>query len=541
MFTNDYLTLTGETGDLYVLHNDERLTELADLFPNVNSILIPKKAETNLRKYVPKELLRAINPDIDIAVENCLLMLSNLASTLYVEDGHLEANRWKRLDSRVLDRQIIGKNTYIKVIEALKVGTSKGTMLEVIEDEIPNVQCRRYRLPESYFKVGLTEYLIKNKAIINNRNKIYYEQLGEAFSNTICNNLVRIYPKLDLPTPEELLKIGKQLVKQGKTTKKDKILTMRNKHKNDYWKDSDNRSFIEDNIELYGFLTNRGLMIPSVGDERSGGRVVDSFTLMPSWIRGEITIDGKKLVECDYRALHPNIAMKLYGGRRRYLTHEYVAEMSHMDVKKVKVSHLSFFNMKWEDMIHSPLFNYYQSLEMDMLSGLYHDKKEHGHKITSQKMFAAEVAIMTDVIKHLNSIGIYVLYVYDALLCEEKDKAVVIETMNRIVLEHGVKTTVKDDSSAKIDVECAIADEVASDSDEIGGEETDTKRMTINKYFDDFRRKHRSCIVASSLDIPYNVLSKFYNYVDEIPEENKSKCTVETYIDGAYGRMPLFE
>ncbi len=201
MFTNDYLTLTGETGDLHVLHNEELLTELADLFPNVNSILIPKKAETNLRKYVPKELLREINPDIDIAVENCLLMLSNLASTLYVEDAHLEVNRWKRLSSKVLDRQFIGKNTYIKVIEALKVGTSKGTMLEVIEDEIPNVQCRRYRLPESYFKAGLTEYLIKNKAIIDNRNKIYYEQLGEAFSNTICNNLVRIYPKLDLATP----------------------------------------------------------------------------------------------------------------------------------------------------------------------------------------------------------------------------------------------------------------------------------------------------------------------------------------------------
>lgn len=544
MFTNDYLTLTGETGDLNVLHNDELLTELADLFPNVNSILIPKKAETNLRRHVPKELLREINPDIDIAVENCLLMLSNLASTLYVEDGHLEENRWKRLSSKVLDRQFIGKNTYIKVIEALKAGTSKGTMLEVIEDEIPNVQCRRYRLPENYFKAGLTEYLIKNKAIIDNRNKIYYEQLGEAFSNTICNNLVRIYPKLDLPTSEELLKIGKQLVKQGKTTKKDKILTMRNKHKNDYWKDSDNRSFIEDNIELFGFLTNRGFMIPTAGDERSGERVVDSFTLMPSWIRGEITIDGKKLVECDYRALHPNIAMKLYGGRRRYLTHEYVAEMSHMDVKKVKVSHLSFFNMKWEDMIHSPLFNYYQSLEMDMLSGLYHDKKELGHKITSQKMFTVEVAIMTDIIKYLNSVGIYVLYVYDALLCEEKDKAVVVETMNRIVLEHGVKTTVKvkDNTSAEIEVVSANANEVTKADDvETIVDIIYLKRLTIEEYFKRFRIKYGSYITESSLDIHYKVLSKHYTFVDEISDEHKSGCVVETNIDGVFGKINIFK
>jgi hypothetical protein len=57
-------------------------------------------------------------------------------------------------------------------------------------------------------------------------------------------------------------------------------------------------------------------MIPSAGDERNGGRVVYSFTLMLAWIRAQITIDGKKLRECDYTALHPNIAVKLYGGNK---------------------------------------------------------------------------------------------------------------------------------------------------------------------------------------------------------------------------------
>ena len=52
---------------------------------------------------------------------------------------------------------------------------------------------------------------------------------------------------------------------------------------------------------------------------------------------------------------------------------------------------------------------------------------------------------MTDVIKHLSTIGINVLYVYDALLCEAKDKTIVVDTMNRIILEHGVYTCVKVD------------------------------------------------------------------------------------------------
>ena len=444
MFNEDSIALTGDTEDFKVLHQDYKFAEVAQLFPDVNFIYIPKKAEHNLRKYVYKELLKTINTDIDIAVEKCLLLLSNLASTIYVEEQHLEENRWKRLSSKLLNKQIGGNNTYKKIIEVLKKGTSKGTMLEVIEDDIRGVQCRRYRLPDSYFKTGLTEYFIKDVGIIQNRNRMYYEQLNEALENPICNNLIRIYPKVELPSSEDLLTIGKQLVKQGYTTKKGKILTIRNKHKNDYWADSENRSFVEDNIKAFEYLTNRGFMIPSAGGERCGGRIVDSFTLMPAWIREQITIDGKKLVESDYRALHPNIAMKLYGGSQSFLTHESVAEKADIDLQKVKISHLSFFNMEWDDMRKSPLFDYYSKHEADMLSRIYYDKKDNGYKITSKKMFTVEVEIMTDVIKYLNSIGIYVLYVYDALLCENNDKVEVVEAMNRIVLEYNVKTYTKD-------------------------------------------------------------------------------------------------
>ena len=78
-------------------------------------------------------------------------------------------------------------------------------------------------------------------------------------------------------------------------------------------------------------------------------------------------------------------------------------------------------------------------------------------------MFSVEVAIMTDVIKHLNSIGINVLYVYDALLCMAKDKAIVVDTMNRIILEHGVYTCVKVDGALPV-----ISTEPISPSQEVG-------------------------------------------------------------------------
>lgn len=438
----DYITFTGDTGDFDLLQNDYKLSELALFFPNVNSILIPKKAEYNLRKYVCKLLLRLIDNNIDIAVEKCLVMLSKLASTYYTE------NKWKPLNATLLHHQskFMGNtDIYTRIIDVLKIGTKTGAFIEVDESYEVGVQSKSFRLTDTYLKAGLIPYIIQNTCIIQVRNKMFYQQLKEAFTNPICSNLIKIYPKIDLPTIEHLQAIGKQLVKDGQDTKKGKLLTMRNKHKNDYWNDADNRSFVEDNIQLFEFLTNRGFMIPTAGDEKSGGRVVDSFTLMPAWIREQITIDGKKLKECDYTALHPNIAIELYRGNQSYLTHAEVAERTGIDLKKIKMEHLSFFNKNWFGMTQSPLFDYYSKNEADMLSRIYRDKKESGYKITSKKMFKVEVDVISDVIKYLNNKDIFVLYVYDALICREKDETLVIETMNRIILKHGVKTNVKSD------------------------------------------------------------------------------------------------
>jgi hypothetical protein len=440
----DFIAFTGDTGDLDVLLNDYKLSESALRFPNVNSILIPKKAQHNLRKHVSKTLLRTVDSNHDIAVEKCLVFLSNLASTYYTD------SKWKALNAVILNEQ--SKNAdntriYTKIIKVLTTGTSKGAFIEVGSSYQVGLESKKFRLTDTYLKAGLIEYIIKDAGIIRTRNKIYYQQLCHAMTNPICANLITMYPKIDLPTSEELLAIGRKLVDEGRTTKKGKILTVRNKHKDHYWLDAKNRSFVEDNIKLFEFLTGRGFMIPSAGNMDSGGRVVDSFTLMPAWIREQIKVDGKKLTECDYIALHPNIAIKIYDGSMAYLTHESVAESTVIDLTTVKIKHLSFFNMKWNDMRRSPLFGYYSANETDMLARIYRDKNEHGHKITSQKMFAVEVDIMSAVIRDLNAKGVYVLYVYDALICEEKDRELVVETMNRIILEHDVKTSVKVNSN----------------------------------------------------------------------------------------------
>ena len=52
---------------------------------------------------------------------------------------------------------------------------------------------------------------------------------------------------------------------------------------------------------------------------------------------------------------------------------------------------------------------------------------------------------MTTVIEKLNGVGIYVLYVYDALICKPEDESIVIEIMDKVILDFGIKTEVKKD------------------------------------------------------------------------------------------------
>ena len=82
----DYLSLTGDTEDIQILQNDYNLAELALHFPNVNSLLIPKKAEYNLKRHVPKGMLEEINSDFNVAIEKCLVFLSTFSSTYYTDD-----------------------------------------------------------------------------------------------------------------------------------------------------------------------------------------------------------------------------------------------------------------------------------------------------------------------------------------------------------------------------------------------------------------------------------------------------------------------
>jgi len=455
----ELLDLTDGTEYIHSHLSDEEFTRISLLFPNVDTILIPKKAKRNISKYVSRKLRREIHPDLNIANEKCLVVLSYFAPTYYSD------NKWKPLNATKLHEQLKNGNdntfTYKKVLKALKKGTPHdGAVIEPMLCPDTNKETyevgkvsKQFRLTQTYLKAGLETYVLTDPSIIQQRNKTFYKYLFKANENVICNNLIGVYQQVTIPTAEQILLHGKKLSKKGYLTKKGKKLTMMNKHKLEYWKDAKQRSFVERDIELFNFLTGRGFMIPNIGTLKAGGRVTDSFNLMPFWIRQMVKINDEPIVECDFSAMHPNLASKLYNGTGSHISHEDVADYLDINKKKAKIEHLSFFNKPFypsnkEDekgkgsMVQSAVFKYYEENEPLLIENIREDKLTNGFKASTLKLFMLEVDIMTEIIKRLNSVKVYVLYVYDALYCAESDKVMVTHVMRKVIKEFGVNTDV---------------------------------------------------------------------------------------------------
>jgi hypothetical protein len=414
-------------------------THFPTFLTNPNKVYIPVKIETVIKRHISKKELKRIDGDVEVAIEKCILFISNLSSTYFEE----EDRKWKSLYSSILDEQM-GRNSnndklYPIVKDILLKGTKNGPIILCDEKYIKGDKSKSYRLTDTYLK-GLTTYEFKTKEIISIRTKNFYDKLAQVSNNVISRNLINLYSKIELPTQDEILEEGKRLVKIG-YTKKGKKLTIRNKKSDNHWKDTSKRTFVEDNIELFNYLTSNGFMIPIIGDEKSGGRVVDSFTLMPSWIRNLIKIGGESIVELDYSTLHPNLAKKIYGGDDKTITHKMVADELGISVSEAKIEHLSFFNKRWSQMEGSKLFAYYFSKERVMLDNIFKDK--NNYKNTSMKLFKMEVEIMTEVISRLNNKGVYVLYIYDALACKQSDENLVRKIMKEVSNEFGLNLEVK--------------------------------------------------------------------------------------------------
>jgi hypothetical protein len=421
--------------------------QISNLFKDIRIIVVPKKVEILLKKKrIEKDLLK-IHKDSNLAIEYCLVFLANLID---IQFDYNNNDKWKSLSSKVLLKLIPGSNArYKKVVDLLSsTNLSDSPIIEYKKNEKGTktyevgVSSIQYRLSSQFSNVGYKNYTIICEDLLKHRKKIQCSHMEEIVTNPIVANLLNTYPRVTFPSEEEILLEAKQLVKARYFNNKGKKLTILNGRKKNDLKNCDERVFYEDSLKSYKYLTDNGISIPIVSGERAGGRVYDSFNLMPSFIRNLIKIDNERVVNVDLKCLHPNLAIKLYGGKCKYITHHFIAENLGVDVKDIKIEHLSFFNKHPKQMKRSQLFAFYELHEPQMLNNLISDKNRYKFKITSQRMFKLEVEIMTECIKRLNKINVYPLYIFDALLVNHSNQNTVEFTMNEVIEEMGIYTIV---------------------------------------------------------------------------------------------------
>lgn len=415
-------------------------TILPQFYSLGNRIMIPAKIEYTIRRLIPKKLLKKIHCDVTTAIELCLLFLTNLTSTYFEIIEGSNHDGWKALQSKYL-RSFLSTSplTYKYIIEALKYNLDKGPILICDEKYSKGKKSYHFKLGEAFIGKGIEPYELKTQTAIELLNKHRLRIYNKGLENPICRNLYQFYKRLSLPTQGEIINEAKKHIENEVKTKNGKMLKFLNKHK----RNSKKYSYVEDGLKRFNQLTEHGLIIPSPGSEKSGGRVVDSIVLMNSWIRNLIKIDGECLVECDFNCLHPNITMSNYGGSYEYVNHLSIAEEIGIDKNKVKKGHLSFFNMSPDKWKYSPVFKYYFQTQPEMMMKIAKEKKMYNYNITSKRLFSIEVSLMTAIILKLNAEGIYVGYGYDAFYCSPKEAQKVKEIMNATALEHGIKTTAK--------------------------------------------------------------------------------------------------
>lgn len=424
-----------------------------DTFPTfltaANVVSVPKGVKRAIDR-LPKKVLKKIDKNITVAKEKCLIVASSLTPALFID----EREKWKSLSSKILHAETKrGKdNTYVYqyVIEALEYSTT--STFPVIECKTnangrdsyeSGVISKQYRFSSTYQGLNLAKYELLDEDCINRKRNFLYSRLNRARKNPIANNMLLLYELINLPSVDQIKARGKILVGDKYKTKKGKLLTFLNGQKKSRFKNCEDRSYVEDHIKKFEFLTSNSFMIPNIGNHKSGGRVIDSFNLMPSWIREMCKIDREDIIELDYSAFHPNIAMSIYGGTTKFLTHEEIAKSLEKPLREIKIEHLSFFNKHPNHMIQSPLYTFYKEHEPKLLKNIVEDKLNHGYKRTSRRLFKKEVEIMTSCIVKLNSIGVVVMYVYDALYCKKSQTEIVKHVMNTTVIEHVVYTRAK--------------------------------------------------------------------------------------------------
>ena len=431
-----------------------RLKELdIDMTYSLHSILegieteiaIASKLESKL-EYITKKELLTIDSDIDVAKELILIILSNFSNTSTLANNSNDTRviqGFKKLYSPILKAQVrTGKTKTSPYIKILNLLIKYNVIQKGKNYSTTSKTSNEYKLNQVFFNKGIVGYKLKTDVAKRLSNKDRVSNLNRCISTVLGRNALSNLERIEMPSVEDVKIHLQNKVKEGYINKKGKRLISEGKNPARY-KDRKDIVILENYLRDYKYLKEH-FNIPIVTGDNAGQRVITKWNLMPSIIRELVKVDGELLTECDYGSLHPNIANRVYRGDNKVnINHDTVSEFLNITRKESKILHLSFLNLRVDDMKRSPLYNYYKVNHLDLLIKVEDDKLRHKtHKITSEKMFTVETQMMSLAVSRLQDEGITAIYIFDCVACKESDKEIVTNIMNQVAKEFKVLTEV---------------------------------------------------------------------------------------------------
>lgn len=433
------------TADLDSKSTRKKVLKTDYLKPN-NLMYVPTKVIAAV-KYMDITDLRSVDKDIELAKEMIYDFCARIWSVTHLDPTtHFFVYRESEL-RRYGERRVDGKKyaVYSTIIKLLIKGTENGPIIELSKAPRKNKNVSGYSFTARYARCKTAQYYAKTDWLRHVMMVAITARHAEAAKSQLAMAVVRNYPHIQLPTEDEIRAHAKKLKKAGIKVKGDELLLETGKKLDPYLNErgvviKGYRS-VEQDIDIFNHLTKDGYIIPIPSVENAGGRVVDSFTLMPSWIRKLVRINNEESSQVDYKALHPNLAMTIYGGDLKYITHDQVAEYTGKSRDSVKKQHLSYFNMKVYMMRWLGINKFYEEKAPDVIKNIITEKHVYGYKDTSRQMFGLEVEIMTELALALDHFHIPFIQIYDAVQVPSKHADFVSKIMQGVAEYHGVYTT----------------------------------------------------------------------------------------------------
>jgi len=396
---------------------------------NKITVRIPKGMFTKLRN-IPGVSVNNKDRYMDIYIY--VLFLSKLYSG-YIKKFNSD-NKFVSIHSTVMSASLGSR--YRKIIGVLV----DNNIIEVIE---------------SYNHSGLNNYTKKYRMInvgyTNKTSTITLKSCASVKAYEVWNSVMESR-KIRSVIFKHQEKVMDLLIPPSVKGVKNKLLKMRDrgiqhKGKNIVFKNEAEEGdlVIEDVLQFFNYVWGKNREKPFLSNPtKKCSRVTTCFSTTSSFIRNMFKVVGGegKLVDCDYVALHLNIALCRFYKCDEMVTHKKVADYLNMPIEDVKKYNLCLLNQPVRTgikigMDSNPVLKYFEDNHTEFINELVVVKNKKGYKYVSKFLFDIETAMAESI---LGLVDFPVFYVYDGFYCERKYIKCLKRIMDYIAVKYDVNT-----------------------------------------------------------------------------------------------------